>query len=290
MNPVGLLVLDKPEGPTSHDMVDLVRRVLGVRRVGHTGTLDPFASGLLLLCVGWTTRLAGYLAPLPKAYRGVIRLGERTDTDDRTGTVIARSDGWSVVGEDSLRGALHGQEGEIEQYPPAYSAKKLDGQRAYKLARAGTAPDLKASRVMVSRLSLVDYQPPDATVEIECSSGTYVRALARDVGEALGVGAHLRELRRTRVGGFSLSDSLRPTAETTRRDLSERLLPPKRAVDHLPQVQLDPDAVGRIRRGQQLDWHGAVEPGPVAALSEGRLVAIGEVFEGRFWPRKVFEA
>jgi tRNA pseudouridine55 synthase len=219
---VGLLLVDKPEGPTSHDMAEIVRRVTGVRRVGHTGTLDPFASGLLLLCVGWATRLAEYLTPLPKIYRGVIRLGERTDSDDRTGTVIGRSDDWRKLDAAAIRRVLEAQVGEIEQLPPAFSAKKLSGRRAYSLARAGGEVDLKPQRVTVRSIELRDLSLPDVCVEVACSSGTYIRAIARDVGEALGVGGHLAELRRLRIGEFSVDAAIQLDRDISADELPSR--------------------------------------------------------------------
>lgn len=286
----GLLTIDKPEGPTSHDVADIVRRVTAVRRVGHTGTLDPFASGLLLLCVGWTTRLAEYLTALPKAYRGIIRLGERTDTDDRTGRVVARSDAWRGLDAERVRRALESQTGEIEQRPPAYSAKKVAGRRAYALARGGEAPELKAERVTVHRLSLCEMSLPDVGFEIECSSGTYVRSVARDLGEALGVGAHLRWLRRVRIGAFVVEDALRLDREASREDVVAGLRPPEAAVSHLPRADLDAENWDAIRHGRPVSWEEASVLGPVAVFMEGKLVAMAELKGDLLRPKKVFMA
>lgn len=290
MNPVGLLPIDKPEGPSSHDMVDAVRRALGVRRVGHTGTLDPFASGLLILCIGWATRLAEYVAGLPKVYRAVLRLGERTDTDDRTGAVVERSDAWRALDEARLRAALETQVGALEQLPPVYSAKKVGGRRAHAVARGGGAPELRPGRVTVHRLELCEFVPPDVTVEIECSSGTYVRAIARDVGAALGVGAHLRELRRTRIGRFSVDDALAldPDRDPAPERIAERLLPPEAAVAHLPRVEVEERDAERLGHGRPVAGIEGVGRGAVAVFVEGRVAAIAELGEGGLWPRKVF--
>jgi tRNA pseudouridine55 synthase len=285
-DPAGLLLIDKPEGPTSHDVVDSVRRAVGIRRIGHTGTLDPFASGLLLLCVGWATRLAEYLTALPKVYRGVIRLGVRTDTDDRTGAVIETSDGWRQLDHARIGLALEGQVGEVEQVPPAFSAKKVAGQRAYSVTRGGGTPALRPQRVTIRRLSLRDLSPPDLTVELECTSGTYVRAVARDVGSALGVGGHLKSLRRLRVGAFSVEQALRP--DTDAKDFIQSLQPPETAVVHLHRVDLDRDSARACADGRPVDWEGEDVPGPAAAHLDGRLVAIGETRDGQWWPRKVF--
>lgn len=288
MNPVGLLLIDKAEGPTSHDVVARVRRSTGVRRVGHTGTLDPFASGLLVLCLGWATRLAEYLISLPKTYRAAIRLGERTDTDDRTGTTVAGSDLWRQLGPDDLRRALRAQQGVIEQFPPAYSAKKVGGRRAYELAREGGAAPLPAQRVSIERLELQRVELPDLEVEIDCSSGTYVRSLARDLGEALGTGAHLLRLRRLGIGPYRVEEGVSLEADPTREELLSRLRPPEEAVAQLPRAELDPATAAAIREGRAVAWEGGSPPGPVAVMAGGRLLAIGEVRAGELRPRKVF--
>jgi tRNA pseudouridine55 synthase len=287
---VGLLLVDKPEGPTSHDMAEIVRRVTGVRRVGHTGTLDPFASGLLLLCVGWATRLAEYLTPLPKIYRGVIRLGERTDSDDRTGTVIGRSDDWRKLDAAAIRRVLEAQVGEIEQLPPAFSAKKLSGRRAYSLARAGGEVDLKPQRVTVRSIELRDLSLPDVCVEVACSSGTYIRAIARDVGEALGVGGHLAELRRLRIGEFSVDAAIQLDRDISADEIGVQLRPPEEAVAGLERLDLDVETADGFRHGRPASWGREQLEGPAAAFVDGYLVAIVEQRESRLWPRKVFGA
>lgn len=290
MKPVGLLLVDKPEGPTSHDMVEIARRLIGVRRVGHAGTLDPLASGLMLLCVGWATRLAEYLTALPKTYRAVIRLGERTETDDRTGTVTARSEAWRAVEAGQVRRALQQQLGEVEQLPPVYSAKKVAGRRAYVLARAGAAPELQAQRVRISRLSLSEIALPSLTVEVECSSGTYIRAVARDLGEALGVGAHLTSLRRLRVGPFDVADAIELGSDTLPDRIIAELRPPEAAVAYLRRVELSGEAREELRRGRPVESGGADSEGPVALFVEGELVAVALAREGQLWPKKVFVA
>jgi tRNA pseudouridine55 synthase len=287
---VGLLLVDKPEGPTSHDMAEIVRQATGVRRVGHTGTLDPFASGLLLLCVGWATRLAEYLIPLPKVYRGVIRLGENTDSDDRTGTVIGRSDDWRELDAGSIRRVLTAQVGEIEQLPPAFSAKKLSGRRAYSLARAGSEVDLEPQRVTVWSIELRDLSLPDVCVEVACSSGTYVRAIARDVGHALGVGGHLAQLRRLRIGEFSVEDGLQLDRDTPADEMRAQLRPPEEAVAGLERLDLDLETAEAFRHGRPASWGRGRLDGPAAAFVDGSLIAIVEQRESRIWPRKVFGA
>ncbi len=262
---------------------------LGIGRIGHTGTLDPFASGLLVLCLGWVTRLAEYVAGRPKTYRGVIRLGERTDTDDRTGTVVARTD--IGIGRDldpgRVRAALDRQVGVIEQRPPAYSAKKLAGQRAHRLARAGAPPRLESRRVTIHRLDPIRIALPEIEFEIECASGTYVRAVARDVGDDLGVGGHLARLRRTRVGDLDVDRAVRVGPETTRPDLLAALEPPERAVERLPRIDVDDREADDLINGRPLDRTGPREP-DVAALHDGSVIAVVRWRDGRLRPRKVF--
>ncbi len=288
MTSVGLLLVDKPEGPTSHDVVDVVRRAVGVRRVGHTGTLDPFASGLLLLCVGWATRLAEYLTALPKTYRGIVRLGQQTDTDDRLGTIVSESESWNAVTADQVRSALDEQLGDIEQMPPAYSAKKVAGQRAYDVARKGEAPALSAEAVTVHRLVLRDYSPPDVSIEIECSSGTYIRSIARDVGARLGTGGHLRSLRRQRIGQFDVAEAVPLDDESMSERIVASLRPPEEAVAHLATAVLDATAGSALSHGRSVEWGQYKVDEPVAVIVEGNLVAIAESREGQLWPHKVF--
>src|SRR5213076_3355743 len=224
----GVALVAKPGGPTSHDVVDQVRRVLGLRRVGHLGTLDPFAAGLLVIVVGRATRLAPYAAEWTKAYEGVIRLGRTTATDDATGPTAGASDAWQSLdlerGLDAreverlpgVRGAGTGLEagralaGRPRRRPPAYSAVKVEGERAYRRARRGEAVALAARPVLVSALELVRFAPPDVAFRATVSGGTYLRGLARDAGEELGCGAHLATLVRTRVGPFRLEDGVMP--------------------------------------------------------------------------------
>lgn len=284
----GLLLVDKAEGPTSHDIVVLARKAVRFRRIGHTGTLDPFASGLMLLCVGWVTRLAEYLASLPKVYRGVIRLGVRTDTDDRTGSAVETHEGWRNLERHQIQAALEEQLGEIEQTPPTYSAKKSAGQRAYRVARAGSVPELASQPVTIHRLSIREFALPDVGIELECSSGTYVRAVARDLGASLGVGAHLAALRRLRVGGFSVEDAIPLTGESRRDDIVERLLPPEAAVAHLERVDVDDASFNELIHGRSLAWQGGPSAGPIAVHNEGRLAAVAGVRDDRLWPMKVF--
>ncbi|MGJ9422739.1 tRNA pseudouridine(55) synthase TruB [Aeromicrobium sp. CF3.5] len=203
----GLVVVDKPAGWTSHDVVGRMRRLAGTRKVGHSGTLDPMATGVLVLGINRATRLLGHLTLVDKEYLATIRLGQSTVTDDAEGEIVAEAAAGSVD-ETALREAVAGLTGEIEQVPSSVSAIKVDGERSYARVRAGEAVELTARPVTVSTFEVTDVRPGAMTTDIDvrvvCSSGTYVRALARDVGAVLGVGGHLQMLRRTRVGGFGL--------------------------------------------------------------------------------------
>jgi tRNA pseudouridine55 synthase len=286
----GVLPVDKPEGPTSHDAVAAARRALGIRRIGHTGTLDPFASGLLLLCLGPSTRLAEYLTALPKEYEATMRLGVATDTDDRAGEPLRTNDAWRDLSRPEVERAVQAQVGEILQRPPAYSAKKVAGERMYAAARRGEVLEREPVAVTVDSIRITRYEPPEVDLEVACGSGTYIRAIARDVGEALGVGAHLTRLRRTGVGRFAVHGAV-PLAELA--DLprvNASLLAPAEALAHLPSVTLDSSEVGLILNGRAV----AAEPSapdlePLALLSPQReLVAVGARHGGTIRPRKVF--
>ncbi|MCZ7425114.1 tRNA pseudouridine(55) synthase TruB [Micromonospora sp. WMMA1949] len=211
MSTDGLIVVDKPGGMTSHDVVARIRRLARTRRVGHGGTLDPMATGVLVIGVGRATRLLTYVIGAGKSYAATIRLGQATVTDDAEGEVVATTPAGAVT-DDGVRAALTALTGEIDQVPSAVSAIKINGQRAYKRVRDGEAVELPARRVTVSRLDVVEIRRDvpdvvDVDVDVTCSSGTYIRALARDAGAALGVGGHLTALRRTAVGGFTLAEA-----------------------------------------------------------------------------------
>lgn len=286
----GVLPLDKPTGPSSHDCVAGVRRVLGIRQVGHAGTLDPFASGLLLVCFGPATRLAPYLTPLRKTYLARMRLGEATDTDDLTGQSISRSDGWSALTDAEIAAALATQTGLLHQIPPLYSAKKVAGERMYAAARRGETVERTPSAVTVHRIELGAVRLPEVEFEVECSSGTYIRAIARDVGDALGVGGHLSALRRTRIGAYDVEAAVPLDALPDGARLREAILSPSEAVAHLPRLRVDDEGARAIRHGRAVPAmeRGSAE-GPIALVSEeGTLLAIGTAREGEVHPRKVF--
>jgi tRNA pseudouridine55 synthase len=245
----GVLVVDKPAGPTSHDVVNRVRRALGERRVGHTGTLDPFATGVLVVCVGRATRLARFLAEGEKLYSATVRLGFATSTDDLQGEALSAARPVHVD-PGALALAARSLEGTLDQVPPAYSAKRIKGRRLYELAREGEEAPRLPARIHVAELRILAVRGEEIDIRVRCSPGTYVRALARDLGEVLGVGGHLTALRRLASGGFSVdeavsADSLSPEAWGRVRPLSELLL-------ELPAVRLLPAGLTAVRHGKDV--------------------------------------
>ena len=287
-SPRGILIVDKPAGPTSHAIVSWARKALGTRKVGHAGTLDPAATGVLVLGVGAGTRLLGYLAADDKEYLSTFVLGIGTTTDDAQGDVTSAPG--AVVDEVALREAMARWTGDILQRPSAVSAIKVDGQRAYDLVRAGQEVELKARPVHVSVFELInlrrerssaefgDVEVTVADVRVVGSSGTYVRALARDVAADLGTVGHVRDLRRVRSGAFALSDSV--DAEQIR---AEALVPLADAARRrVPSWEVDEDLVVPIRNGVQIPWpEGATKAVPVALVVGDDLVAIAEERGGK---------
>jgi tRNA pseudouridine55 synthase len=294
--PSGLVIVDKAGGMTSHDVVARVRRLAGTRKVGHAGTLDPMATGVLVVGVEKATRLLGYLTLTEKEYAATIRLGQTTSTDDAEGEITgtAAAEGVTVEAIDEAVAALTG---EIGQVPPAVSAIKVGGQRAYKLTRAGAAPELKARPVTVYEFTITGIQRADEAGEtaglldidatVRCSSGTYIRALARDLGAALGTGGHLTRLRRTRVGGYRAGDA------RTLEQLAERfeVLPlAQAAAAAFPRRDLTEDEAGRLAHGGRLTSAGASAGGaPTAAYApDGTLIALVAEESGQARPLVVF--
>lgn len=290
-DPFGLLVVDKPVGPTSHDVVQWVRRGTGVEKVGHTGTLDPRASGVLLLCLGQATRLSEYLLEEPKRYLAWIRFGSATTTYDAEGEVVEETG--RSPDRKALERALKDFEGSLEQRPPAYSAVKVKGRRAYMLSRRGEAIELEPRQVTVDKLILHKYEPPLLELEVHCSAGTYIRSLAHDLGQKLQTGAHLSELRRTRVGPFGLDSAVKLARleEAIESSSWRRLvIPAAQALPEFPGVKLEGEELNRVRHGRSIERVTGAE-GPARALGpEGELVAIlHPTQDGESWhPRKVF--
>ncbi len=285
----GVLPVDKPEGPTSHDIVARARRALGTRRIGHTGTLDPFASGLLLLCLGRATRIAEYLTGLDKTYRATARLGAVTDTDDRTGAVLATSDAWRSLDAARVEEALQGLAGSQLQVPPAYSAKKVEGERMYARARRGEPVALPPVPVTIHRIEVLELELPDVRFEVECSSGTYIRALARDLGARLGVGAHLAALRRTRVGEHDIGAAIPAQGMDDPEVVRSAWITPAQALRHMPHVPVSAGQAAELGHGGPIFAPADLPAQELVAVCEGDdLVAIAECSAGMLRPRKVF--
>ena len=299
----GLLLVDKPAGATSHDVVLRLRRLLGIRRVGHTGTLDPFATGLLLVLVGAFTRLAELYHILPKSYEATLEFGRETDTDDATGATVSESAAWRDYDDARVRAAFAGRVGEGSQVPSAYSARHVDGERAYVRARRGERPALAARAVVVHEIAITEMDLPRVRFRTRVSTGTYIRALARDIGRDLGAGAHLTALRRTAIGPFAVEDGTgledAPRAVAAARSAwrpGPAALPwvRRRALSAREQVE--------VRHGRSIK-QGDVRPPrqsgpapptdaaePVALFAGDTLVGIAEVRDDRLFPRKVFPA
>ena len=271
----GFLNLAKPRGPTSHDIVARVRRMTRMRRVGHAGTLDPLAEGVLVLALGPATRLLEYVASGEKVYRATIRLGSTTTTDDAEGDVMDTRP--LTVGRADIEAALPQFSGEIAQRPPAFSAVQVGGRRAYDLARRGAAVELPARQVRIDRLTVLSWAAPDLTLEVTCGPGTYIRSLARDLGAALGCGAHLAGLIRTRSGGFFL------TAATALHDLEHHaarctwrslLVAPSAALAHLPALTVTPQGCVLLRRGQPVSSAHLLSSVPTTARADGSVCVL----------------
>ncbi len=288
----GYVVIDKPAGWTSHDVVARARRIIGERRVGHAGTLDPAATGVLPLAVGLATRTVEYLANADKAYRATIRFGVTTDSADGDGDVIATADA-SHLSLDALRPVIETFTGDIMQKPPMHSAIKVDGKRLYELARAGKEAEVKPRPVTIHEMTVIGWNSPDLTLDITCSKGTYIRSIARDLGEAVGTGAHLGGLVRTRTGPFTLDDAI-SLDQLESRLASEGWtavsLPPDAVLVGMPAISLDEDhsvAWSQGKRLAGLDVDGS--EGPVRAYdTHDRWLGVGELDgDGTVRPVKV---
>ena len=287
-----VLPVDKPVGPTSHDVVAAARRALGTRRVGHTGTLDPFASGLLVLCIGRATRLAEYLSGMSKTYHATARLGVTTDTLDRAGSLMVERDA-SSVDEAAIRQVLAELVGAIQQVPPQFSAKKVDGEAMYRRARRGEHVELPPVDVTIHEAELVSCDGLDVEFSVRCSSGTYIRSIARDLGEALGVGAHLTELRRTSVGQYRIEDAVSMDELADENVVARARVAPIAAMAHLESITLKDEHAARLRQGQRIRIAGEGQgrsADRVAISFREDLLAIAELDDGVIRPRKVFPA
>jgi tRNA pseudouridine55 synthase len=300
----GLLVVDKPSGPTSHDVVARMRRALREKRIGHTGTLDPMATGVLLLVLGKATRLARFLSASDKSYDAVIRLGFATDTADAQGRPLGPASDRPMPTREAIDAALDAFRGTFMQQPPAFSAKKIDGQRSHKLARAArqNVTDCKVSdtlqlpapaSVTAHAIRIVSLEGDLLTLQVDCSAGFYIRSLAHDLGERLGTGAHLTALRRTRTGAFGLAQAVAlDAAERDPQGAAAAIVPLSGVLPALPTVVLTADGVNRVSHGQDVRTTdqvsplnaqpSALSPQPFVRLldASGELVAIAEPAAG----------
>ncbi|HEX3149422.1 MAG TPA: tRNA pseudouridine(55) synthase TruB [Gemmataceae bacterium] len=279
----GLLVLDKPSGITSRAAVDRAAKWFPRKtKIGHAGTLDPLATGVLVLAIGQATRLIEYVQAMPKVYRTRIRLGGTSDTDDADGTITVNTTA-DIVDESVVRDALTRFVGTVEQVPPAYSAAHVEGRRAHTLARQGEEVKLTARPVRIDRIDMREYLWPSLEIDVFCGKGTYIRSIARDLGQALGVGGYVTELRRMSIGAFSVDNAV--PLDVDAAAAQAKLLPLTTAVGHLPTIAITAEQARCVRMGQAIDVDGA---GSVAATDEaGHLVAIGTVANGRLRPDKV---
>lgn len=273
----GVIAIDKPAGCTSYDVLRGLKRTLGTGKLGHTGTLDPMATGVLVVCAGWATRLIPFLSDGAKEYTGTMRLGVTTTTDDREGEVVLERDA-SGVSDAALSAAAAALTGEIEQVPPAFSAVKVDGRRAYDAARAGEELELAARPATIFRFELSERQGDEVAFVVSVSPGTYIRSLARDLGEDLGCGAHLTSLRRTVNSGFGAESAVALDAVTG----PEQLVPLVDALAQFERVTLDATEVARVRNGQTLVKTCASAIGEHVRMCgpDGTLVAVGRVDRG----------
>lgn len=268
----GILTLNKPHGWSSRDAVDRVERLVRPVKAGHAGTLDPIATGVLVVCLGQATRLIEYVQQMAKEYRAGFLLGRRSPSDD-TETAVEELPEATVPGLAQLQAALPQFTGAILQRPPAYSAVHVEGRRAYKLARRGEQPDLQPRPVEIHRLAIASYEYPRLDLDVSCSSGTYIRALGRDLAESLGTAAVMCDLVRTAVGDFRLSDGIDPGALDV-AVIAQRLAPPEVAVVNLPRLVVSDEQVARLGHGELLPHEDLSAPAIAAVDVRGRLVAI----------------
>jgi tRNA pseudouridine55 synthase len=287
----GVLVVDKPIGLTSHDVVQIVRKGTNIRRAGHTGTLDPRASGVLVILIGPAVRLSEYVSASDKRYQAIVRLGASTDTYDADGRITSSAP--VTISEEQFEESLAQFIGEIEQVPPPYSAVKVKGRKAYEMAREGEEVDLQPRKIKVYNLELLEWAPPEAVIDVYCSSGTYVRSLAHDLGNSLGCGAHLVGLRRTKSGRFTLRDAvplrrLRDSFEAG--NWYQYLIPAAEALTDWPAVELDTDALEAIRHGHRVPAETGATGWARGISEQGELVALMEIDANtqEWQPRKVF--
>jgi tRNA pseudouridine55 synthase len=287
----GVLVVDKPVGLTSHEVVQIIRRGTNIRRAGHTGTLDPRASGVLVILIGPAVRLSEYVSASDKRYQAVIQLGTSTDTYDADGQILSHN--LVNISEDEFEEALQTFVGEIEQIPPPYSAVKVKGRKAYEIARKGEEVDLAPRKITVYSLELLEWAPPEVVIDVYCSSGTYIRSLANDLGKMLGCGAHLVGLRRTKSGRFTLRDAaplrkLRESFDTG--TWNQYLIPAAEALSDWPAIELNSEQIDAVRHGHRVAAESGIGKMARGISEQGDLVALLEFDPNanEWQPKKVF--
>ena len=270
----GFLIINKPAGPTSHDIVSRVRRLLPRKtKVGHAGTLDPFADGVVVVGIGQATRLLDEIHQFPKTYRTTVTLGARSDSGDPTGEIMPTENPIAPAAT-SVEAAIESFRGEIDQIPPAHSAIHINGKRAYELARAGEAVDMPTRTVTIHELTLLRHDGLEVELEITCSTGTYIRSIARDLGEALGVGGYCSELRRTSIGPFDIADSV-ALDELTEDTIAAALLPPTLALQ-IPLLTVGQTEIDLLQNGSRIPWPNAIDGRAALVDTEGTLLALVE--------------
>lgn len=285
----GILLLDKPIGLTSNAALGRAKRILGIRKAGHAGTLDPMASGLLVLCFGEATKVSSFLLDATKAYSAEATLGITTDSEDAEGKVLAENP-IPELDRDRIEVILERFRGQIDQVPPMHSALKHQGRRLYELARKGETVERPARRITIHRLAMTALELPRIRLEVECSKGTYIRSLVRDIGEAIGCGAHLSALRRTLSAPFKLADAidLNNLDSLNPREARTLLLAPDLALTHLPEIHLDPIQSTRLRQGQRLAGLDSTVTGLVRVYDNKTFIGIGEADgQGHLKPRRL---
>jgi tRNA pseudouridine55 synthase len=270
----GILNLNKPAGITSRRVVDMVQGLVRPAKVGHAGTLDPLAAGVLIVCTGAATRLIEYVQRMPKSYVGAFLLGRQSPTEDMEGAVVELPNA-PVPALEQIQEAAHNLTGTLLQRPPAFSALKVKGRPAYKLARKGESPDLAPRPITIHRIAVRSYEYPQLVLEVDCGGGTYIRSLGRDLAARLGTSAVMSTLVRTSIGNFRLGEACDPR-ELTRENLAGRLMPALRAVDYLPRLELSAEEIGRLRHGRSIAREiSSVEVREFAAVdTQENLVAI----------------
>ncbi len=285
----GFLNIYKPQGITSHDVVAKLRKITGIKQIGHTGTLDPFAEGVLPICIGKATRLIEYLSD-DKAYRGVIKFGAKTTTYDREGEIVAKSD--EKITEATILKYLEAFKGEIEQTPPIYSAIKIKGKKLYEYARVGEEVKIPTRKVSIEKIELVDFNEAaqECTLEIECSKGTYIRSIANDLGEKCGVGGYLTQLIRTKAGDFKINKSIK-LEDLTKENVEEKIISPLEILS-FPHIRLNNRENELIQNGMKINLDKEskeIKTDELIILIYGQeLRAIGRIDEGIIIPEKVF--